>query len=357
MNNENQCIEYSVIWKVDAKTLETIEEKQLEAILASSCDTLDVTFKQLRLTKDTVSISVLSKDALNLSKVNNFLQKKVKIDYPRLTVTQFIGITRSGRPSKKDLRIQNILEKVDEIAYYDLDEVCEEEKAFKEYLGERPLTIIENGERLFLIDEEALSIPIYLNCFECTKIYRYGCCCGSPCDMSEKNKKVFKRHQKKIEEAMKGLSQTDYERMIEKGGFITRDGSINAYEGRCAMLVEHEGVYKCMPHKYALDNDIPIYDLCPLSCLMYPLEIIEFIVGYKTEAIFLTSAVEEGFAETFSRWGSYKKLEVDLRCLNQKAHNEQFKEENYKPVYKVNEGLLSHEFSKAFYRAIEHLLG
>lgn len=356
MNKSLHTITYQLLFEGILQGIEMIEEQALCKSLQKLCKTLGVECVSLRIWEQDICLELAAERPYNLTKLSASLQSKLKISYPNLRTVPFIGITRSGKPSREDTRIRDLMASIDEIAYYDLDEVCDEEQAFKAYLGERPLTLIEQGKNIFLIDEEALKHPIFLNCFICTQTHQYGCCCGSPCDMSDKNKNVFKKHGKAIEEAMQALNPEDYRKVVAAGGFFKSDGSINAYDGRCAMLVADEGVYKCMPHKYARDKGLPIYNLCPLSCLMYPLEIIELIANFKTKAILLTAAVTDDFAKELSRWGSYEKIEAELRCLSKEAHNHQFEEANYKPVYEVNEGLLTHEFGKSIYKTLQTVL-
>ncbi|MGL4798597.1 MAG: hypothetical protein ACRCWY_04220 [Cellulosilyticaceae bacterium] len=356
MDKEYKGIQYGIMWYVDTTIAEQIDKKTLDKSIGESCKQLGIKLEDIQLREKSIAVVFLADKPLNLTKIQGIFFKQVKMQYPRFQIQQFIGVTKSHVPAKEDNRIRQLLQQVDEIAYYDLDEVCDEEEAFKGYLGERYLTIIEQGSKVFLVDEKALSEAIFLNCFACTKIYKYGCCCGSPCDLSEKNKRNFRKHEKKIEDAMKMVNSTDYDTLKVHGGFLKKDGSINEYEGKCSMLVEEDGVYKCMTHKYALDEGIPIYELCPLSCLMYPLEIIELVANFKTKATLLTSAMEETFAKAFSRWGSYKGMDVDLRCLDKKDHDDAFLVEHYKPVYQVNEGLLTHEFGPALYQVLEQLL-
>ena len=218
------------------------------------------------------------------------------------------------------------------------------------------LTILEQGGKVFLIDEEALRKEINLNCFACTKLYRYGCCCGSPCNLGSRNRKVFDKHLFNIEEQIKAHDERTYKKIMAKGGFMASDGSINECEGHCALLIEEEGVYKCMAHSYALKRDVPVYSLCPLSCLMYPLEMIELVTNKQRKLMLITSVVDEEFANHFGRWGSYNTLEVELRCINKEGHNDIFREEDYRPVYEVNQGLLCHEFGELFYTSLVEIL-
>lgn len=352
------CWKYFLSWKIDKQQTQVGEEteKQLEKDLAKVLEELEIRLSGVEQIENTLTIVLEAQVQINSNKIVRIVYQQIKSLYPIGNKEAYTSLTMSDLPSKKDLRIQGIFKHTDEIAYYDLDEVCDEEEALKAYLSERPLWMLEMKNRVFLIDAEALLQPINLNCFACTKQFKYGCCCGSPCEMSAKNKRKFNQHHSKIEATIKSMNEEDYGKIQENGGLIQTDGSINEYDGRCSFLVHHEGVYKCITHKYALDENIPIYDLCPLSCLMYPLEIMEFMEDNKRPVILLTSVLEEKFAKHFGRWGSYSNLEVDLRCIDKNAHNKYFKSEDYKPVFKVNKGLLIHEFGKEVYEVIDKVL-
>lgn len=260
--------------------------------------------------------------------------------------------------NQQDMRLMHLIENLKEVYYYDLDEgmIWEDIQKFKSYLKERKLTRIEQAGRSVLVDEKALKEKINLNCFECTKRFQYGCCCGSPCAMSDKNLEQFCRQLPSIEAHLKKIDEEQYEKVRSKGGFLSANGKIKAFDGHCSLLVLHEGVYKCLAHKYALEEGIPIYELCPLSCLMYPMEILELITKKKKTIWLITSAVEEDFAEHFSRWGSYKSLKVEMRCLHENEANAVFKKENYASVFEVNRNLLSHEFGKEVVQWVEEII-
>ena len=362
--------QYHLTWYTKGRKkilVETIEERVIQ-MLTDLCDEMKINLMKINVEPDTLSLLLGSKVQVNINKVLRTLQKKLsKSLYKKFSGLKEIGSdlwdglylisTNNKDHSEVDIRIEKILDDLWSVEYYDLDEgVTDDLNDFKNYLIGRDLGIIDYGENIFLVDQEELAKEINLNCFECTKIYKYGCCSGSPCNLSPKNKKLFDKHFLNIADEIKQLEETHYKQVMENGGFIDANGSIKECGGRCSLLIEHEGVRKCMTHKYALDHRIPIYDLCPLSCLMYPLEIIELITNRQKKVILLTAVLDEHCAKEFGRWGSYKSLDVDLRCINKKAHNEIFKEEDYRPVYQVNKNLLIHEFSPEFYKGIENLL-
>ncbi|MBU3811841.1 MAG: transposase [Candidatus Niameybacter stercoravium] len=350
--NKRDTWQYHMIWytyKRKAVLVDEVERRLVELINQLGNE-LCIILEKIEVMPDTLSLTVTSKEQLNITK----MLKNMAGD---LWDKEYIITTMNQNPSEADIRIEKILDHLWSAEYYDLDEgVTDDLDAFKKYLIHKNLGIVDYGERVFLIDTEALNQEINLNCFECTKIHKYGCCCGSPCDLSVKNRKNFIQHMPKIIEEMKSLDER-YSKEIESlGGVLGEKGAIRECEGRCSLLVEHEGVWKCLAHKYALEQHIPIYDLCPLSCLMYPLEIIELITDKQKKIILLTSALDEDFAKEYGRWGSYKTLDVELRCIHKEAHNTIFKEKDYRPVYEVNKNLLIHEFGDEVYKGIEEIV-
>lgn len=371
MKTTGYAWQYEITWYTDAKVpvltadvADVIVEK-----LPTLCEEHSVVWIETTVEVTALTFVVASSIQQNMSKVLRGIQKKLTKQLGKqFSKIALLGdalwqgrariITDTTEPVGEDLRIQKILKSLSEVAYYDLFEVSGEPiGAFRRYIASKQMGIVEWGDRIFLVDKEALKRPINLNCFECTKIYKYGCCCGSPCDYGTRNKKVFDTHAEGIAKALEKVEKEHYDAVMASGGMVDSEGVIGEVNGRCALLVAHEGVYKCIVHKYGLDEGIPIYEVCPLSCLLYPLEILELITDKQKKVILFTSVLEDDFAKRFGRWGSYSSLDVDLRCLSQKAHDAQFKEADYKPIYEVNKGLLTHEFGPIIYEGITKLLG
>ena len=264
---------------------------------------------------------------------------------------------RSPKIAREEERLKKIIQSIVEVGYYDLKEYFTHEMdTFKDYLLERKYGVIDQGEKTYLVDQEALAHEINLNCFACTKLHTYGCCCGSPCDFGSRNLKYFEEHLPFISERMRALDEENYKQVMERGGFIKSEGRIRACHGHCSLLVKEGEVYKCIAHKYALEQGIPVYALAPLSCLMYPLEVMELLTQKKKKILLFTSVVNPYFANKFGRWGSYDSLGIEMRCLKKERHDTFFKEEDYRPVYAVNKGLITHEWGKAFYEMLKELV-
>lgn len=341
-------------------------QKRITELIMQTCKEMQIHLVQLEVTAETIAIEVLSSVQINsiktLKNLQKVLSKSLSKKFPELKAAKsdlwdkgYLITSINDTQSERDVRIEKLIDTLWSVEYYDLDEGMDDEEleAFKKYLMGRNLGIVDYGEQMFLVDGEAMRKEINLNCFECTKIHQYGCCCGSPCSASHKNKKLLKKHLPQIAEDFQSLEPDQYQAIVTAGGFMDDKGEIKECKGRCSLLVAHEGMWKCMAHKYALEQAMPIYDLCPLSCLMYPLEILELITDKQKKVILLTSVLTEAFAKDFGRWGSYESLDVELRCINKEAHNEIFKVEDYKPVYEVNKNLFIHEFGLEVYSGIE----
>lgn len=364
VNKREETWSYVITWFL--RTDIHLNDKQMSDIkdeLESVSKDLKITIDIIQITPSQVNFAIKSDIQLNIGKIGRNLYKKgikviaqagiIRID---AWEEKYLTVTKCPAKATEDQRINRILESMVEGDYYDLDQSFSEDlEAFGEYLSGRRLAMIDYGEEAFLVDIEALKVPINLNCFACTKIHRYGCCCGSPCSVSDKNMNLLDQHQLQIEEAIRQIDENYYNEVINGGGLVQANGLIKAYNGHCSLLVKEDDVYKCISHKYALDHDLPIYDLCPLSCLMYPLEIMELEIEKRKRIIFLTSVVDSDFAKQFGRWGSYESLDVELRCINIGGSNDIFKKEDYKPVYEVNKGLITHEFGKQIMQGVEEV--
>lgn len=352
--------QYQILWEIEHEKDQLGEQAKvsLPDLLKKACQSLDILLEWVSVESNAVEFMISADMQLNMNKMMKILQKKcVKCVRLECWKSKTVCISVNDRLAGEDARIEKLLGAVTDVAYYDLDEMFDEElKDFKIYLKQRKLGVIDWGDRIFLVDKEALKQQINLNCFECTKIHKYGCCSGRPCEMSRKNQAMLKMHSTHLEEDMQKIDPEWHSEIVASGGIWAEDDMIKEWQGRCALLVEHEGVHKCMAHKYALENDIPIYEICPLSCLMYPLEMLELLSNQQNKIILLTSVLEDEFATQFGRWGSYRSLAVDLRCLDKNAHNEIFRQEAYQPVYRVNQNLLIHELGKMVYWGIERLL-
>ncbi|WP_172674834.1 hypothetical protein [Cellulosilyticum ruminicola] len=104
-----------------------------------------------------------------------------------------------------------MIKEIRDVGYYDLHEFMDEDLTkFKLYLGEHRLGMIEIENHIYVVDIANLQHKINLNCFEYTKKHQYGCCCGSPCEMSSHNLKKFECHEAAIGKEVEALNSEEY---------------------------------------------------------------------------------------------------------------------------------------------------
>lgn len=346
--------EASNIQEEKSISIENLEEALEKALGAKG---------KITLSPQCLHMEVALKEQMPLHKLTKALNKSISpllaplCNGEESNFEQAMVITYSEGTNEKDIKITHTLEQIKEVVYYDMEEglTDEEIEGLKAYLTNCELATISYKEQFYIIDRKALMTEINLNCFACTKHYNYGCCCGSPCAMSDKTSQLLDKHLLAIEEGIKAIDEQQYETVRKHGGLLKANGDIRTIEGHCSLLVLHEDTYKCMVHKYALDQKLSIYELCSLSCLMYPLEILELWLKKGRSIYLLTAAINQEHAALFTRWGSYDSLKTELRCLDKKAHNELFKEADYRPVYQVAEGLIKHELGTSLYEGLDLL--
>lgn len=116
---------------------------------------------------------------------------------------------------------------------------------------------------------------------------------------------MFDLHAGKIVDLIRENDYTRYNSILANGGFISSTGDISEFDSCCSFFMFDDGASKCSIHKYACDNDISIYDICPLSCLLFPMEIIE--LHGETDSYFITSIVDYDFWNIFLDVGSISK--------------------------------------------------
>lgn len=348
---------YQLSWQMPSNIADEVVEKMkqsLEDVLALEAEYL---VESVHDQEQMLSFKVISRKQLNShtleKKLQKQLEKEINSDLPRPVVMSWGEVA-----AKEDMRLKKLISAIREADYYDLDLGLDDEEIerLKNYLFRQKLAVIEKDETLFIIDRDVLRKKINLNCFECTKKHRYGCCCGSPCEMSDKNRMLLEEHVIQIEERVKEIDPEQYENLMRHGGALAANGKIKAFDGHCALLVEENGMHKCIAHQYALEQAIEVYELCPLSCLMYPFEIIELIGHKHKTAILLTAAVKKSPMIDLSRWGSYESLEVGLKCIDETYEDEIFRSEKARSIYEVNQKLIEHEFGEAISSAIQKVL-
>lgn len=221
----------------------------------------------------------------------------------------------------------------------------------------------------FDLDLTALLTPVQLDCQNCHLAHHESCCEGGfpfPPEsgllsvIDEHSERMLSRHftaeaAAQIREA--GL----FEAFLETDGHPT----VTTLDGNCAFCrIEGKGP-ACMVHRYALEVGIVPEDFKPLSCLLYPLDLIE----HEATGRVLITALTANTAR-FSRWG--EDYFHDFLCANAKTRadvaaaetdlrdnirrgiaSDVFALENYQPAYQAGKGTLTTLYGEALWQAID----
>lgn len=371
MKNLNTTAKYEILWQIKEESqyffIETIQEnlKYIEQKIKARL-TLQVEEHKV------IIFSVVEESTVGSLKLERLLRKQLMqlakgeerwgaIQSLIALDDNWLVITYYEKEGDKT-RLEKLLGSIAETFYYDVYHLYgPDAQQLKQHMLNRQVSLIDWKDKIILVDQEALLKKINLNCEVCTSHSEYGCCCGSPCHYSKGNLKLYKAHEEAILKQLREIEPDFYEAIkIQnqeqwikgKVELVGDDGEIGECNGRCMLLVREKGTARCIAHHYALEQGIPIYQICPLSCLLFPMEIIEVITDKGKRILCLTSVVEDEIATEIGRWGSYKNLGISLACIDEKQHNIWFKKEDYKPVYKVNEGLLTYKLGEFIYAGI-----
>lgn len=164
----------------------------------------------------------------------------------------------------------------------------------------------------FEIDRAALQTRVLLDCANCHRAHVESCCEGGyPFPPGADLLPVLDEHLPQIvarhldSAAREHVEQNGlYEQHLETAGHPT----IGTLGGNCLFCrVEGEGP-ACMAHRYALEEGSRPEELKPLSCLLYPLDLLEDGTG----RVRITALTEH--TDRFSRWGS--EYRQDFLCAN-----------------------------------------
>lgn len=285
-----------------------------------------------------------------------------------MEVQNFI-VTKAKLASENEY-IKKLVHGIKIAAYYDVDAlVTRQVTSLKDYLLKREFGVIEWADYTILVDQKALSAPVNLNCKACTKKHEAGCCFGSPCNYGRRNLKVFNQYKSQLIKELIKIEPARYTQLLahqletmseEMLGsdekleleIVDEKGAIDSCEGRCSLLVRENGIARCLTHQFALEHNVSVYELSPLSCLMFPLDFLVFLTETGEEVIFLTSVVEDEFAKNYGRWGQYRNFQIDFECVDIALHDERFRLEAYKPLYEISKNLFIHEFGEEVYEGI-----
>lgn len=265
--------------------------------------------------------------------------------------------------NEKGMEQHQLIDSIQAAAYYDAQMLFDGEMdELKKYLKKRCLETFEWNQYIIMLDKKALKEEINLCCGKCTRKNEFGCCCGSPCNMSKHNLKNYKKYQEEINARFYEINPVRYAELLHYQraeeailNLVSEEGFIGEHNGRCNLLVRKDGMARCITHLFALEHEISPYELSPLSCLMFPLELLVFITQQGKNILLITSAVDNEFSKKYGRWGGYREHHLEFQCVDKKSHDKVFTKSDYHPVYEVSKKLLVHEFGLALYRKIEEI--
>ncbi|KEO83634.1 phosphoribosyl-AMP cyclohydrolase [Tumebacillus flagellatus] len=217
-------------------------------------------------------------------------------------------------------------------------------------------------------DVDALQALVQLACAHCHRAHHASCCEGGfPFPPEEELLLQVDEHLDGIAELLPRevvrdlLKRGLYEQHLETAGHRT----IGTYEENCKFCrVEGHGP-ACMAHRYALQSDMHPSAVKPLSCLLYPLDLIRSEEDGRT----LLTALTERTAR-FSRWGADYRL--DYLCANYELRGDPaaaasenirkdlppdvFARELYRPAYVEGRDLLATLYGEPFYHELQTLI-
>lgn len=245
-------------------------------------------------------------------------------------------------------------------AYYGTQEALPDQEAyhFKKYEKRTAWQSFKN----FYIDSSILT-PVNLDCQHCRKVHPVTCCeDGQPYSMTLKAEENLAQHASHIIEA---YFDPDKKLHAQQHGYTERlpyaqkTASVSVIKkcgaGHCFFLgydKEQETQEPfCTIHRYAEQHSLPLYDLKPFSCSLFPLDIIE--AGGK---LYLTALTQE--TAKFSRWGyEYQHYICVNKQLRETLEPElpYFALESYKPAWKWNRSLLQYYFGVELLIKLEEL--
>lgn len=178
--------------------------------------------------------------------------------------------------------------------------------------GRQTRTILPLSSGVVEVDREALATRVQLDCARCHLAHVSSCCEGGfPFPPPEAELPLLEQQFAGIQEwlppaavqhvAAHGLFASH----VETAGYRT----IGTLDGNCLFCQVEEQGPACMAHRYALQAGISPEQAKPLSCLLYPLDL---IYSEEEERVLLTALTERTAA--FSRWGS--EYRSDYLCAN-----------------------------------------
>lgn len=245
-------------------------------------------------------------------------------------------------------------------SYFKLDGILSPQKnrKFLQLLNNKAENGVLGVYNNVIFDKFALSQKINLDCFNCSKLNPYGCCYSSPCSLTdEESENVFNN----LTDIIRGRFSDEVVNNLLAYGVMTEDDDGNfvplQHEHGCAFLMTTEEGYRlCAIKNWCLTNNVDIVGVCPSSCIMFPLDILELVVDEEDTYYFVTSILDDEYAEPFSRWGVG--TGSGFQCLGKgevpiEYKGKMFKKSDFVPIYREFKSLLTSWFDDETYACIE----
>lgn len=203
----------------------------------------------------------------------------------------------------------------------------------------------------FIIDP-AINTLVNLDCMNCHQVHPMTCCeGGQPYSTDRASEERLKKaapsiiglylNEKQQEEAAERGYMEDY-----SAGPLSP--TIKLCEGNCFFYVKGEQESYCSIHRYALDHHLSPLELKPMSCSLFPMDIIQM-----DSQLFFTAITPD--TASFSRWGSEYE---DHLCINRKKREDAAMSANvfslgdYRPAWQWCRDLLQQTFGNELIESI-----
>lgn len=235
--------------------------------------------------------------------------------------------------------------------------------------GRQARTILPLDAFAVEVDVAALQVLVQLDCAHCHLAHVSSCCEGGfPFPPAQDLLPMLEEHLGGISALLTServghlLREGLYERYLETAGHQT----IGTFAGDCTFCQVEEHGPACMAHRYAVQAGLAPEAVKPLSCLLYPLDLIQSEEHGRT---LLTALTEQTTA--FSRWGAEYRLDYlcgnhALRVADESTDRspnirrnlpaDVFASEGYRPAYVEGRDLLTSLYGADFYKELECLI-
>lgn len=219
-------------------------------------------------------------------------------------------------------------------------------------------------------DLTSLSTLVNLDCFNCHRIQR-PCCDGSPYEFSDEYLSLI---DEKVDDIIKTClpkdKQKEYFSFMHKYGYVSLVGydqqkiffnppeflkTFTEKDMKCFFFFkDSDGIEKCMIHRYCVLKGIDFTTLKPPSCMLFPIDVINFKHSDSKKDFKMVFAITED-TKTFSRWSSEY---LEFACTNKGlGYKDMFLDKDYVPAYKAQGTSFKKLFGKVAYESIDAKIG